>query len=386
MYFSEVANGSCMLDVQENRLTVTNVRWDGEVTDRVDLIKGEAIVIAQPNGGEALSPGEPYAIRWITEGSVDNVKIEYSVTDGQEWTTIEESVENSGTYIWDPPAVETNVGLVRVSDADNPAFFDESNAGFAMSGEIEVVSWGDVWSYHDQGEDLGPTWADPDFDDSAWPSGNGQLGYGDGDEATVLVDADPNYPSAYFRKTITLPDVPTAATLEALYDDGAAVFVNGQQVWSVNVDDPSYAAFASGQSADNEVSGGEIPIDAFVEGDNVIAVIAKQSSEGSSDLSFDLTMTVTVPLPPPPPPGGDDGGTDGGADGTGGSADGTGGDADAGGDGSAAGTAGSGDSEGSAGAADDGGGGCGCRSSSPGGPATLALFGLLAFRRRRRRP
>lgn len=387
MYFSEVANGSCMLDVQENRLTVTNVRWDGVVTDRVDMIKGDAIVIAQPNGGEALALAMPYAIQWVTTGQVDNVRIEYSVTDGAEWTTIEESVANSGTYLWTPPSVQTSVGLVRVSDATDAGVFDESNAGFAMSNEIDVVEYGDVWSYHDQGEDQGPDWANADFDDSAWPSGNAQFGYGDGDETTTLVDADPNYPSAYFRRTITLPDIPTGAELEVLYDDGAAVFVNGQQVWAVNVDDASYGAFASNASADNEVSGGEIPIDAFVEGDNVIAVIAKQASEGSSDLSFDMRMTVTVPLDPPPPPGGDDGGSDGGADGTGGSASSTDGSASAGSASAGDGTAGgSGSDGGSAGQADGGGSGCGCRNTGH-RPVTWGWCLLLlgSWRRRAQR-
>jgi MYXO-CTERM domain-containing protein len=389
MFVSEVANGSCMLDVQENRLTVTNVRWDGMVTDRVDVIKDDAIVIAQPNGGEAIAPQQPYAIRWVTRGNVANVKIEYSVSDGAEWTTIEDSVANTGTYLWSPPSVQTNLGLVRVSDVDDPAFFDESNAGFAMSNEIEVIAYGDVWSYFDQGQDLGPDWANPGFDANAWPSGNAQFGYGDGDEATVVVDADPNDPSVYFRKTITLPEVPLSAQLEALYDDGVAVFVNGEQVWAVNVDDPSYAAFASAASDDNEVSGGEIPVDAFVAGDNVIAVIAKQASEGSSDLSFDLTMTVTVPLDPLPPPGSDDGGSDGGADGTagdGGTGGGTSGASTAGG--SASETDGASSGADSAGAADGGDGGCGCRTSPSPTPATLLGLGLLALgvRRRRRSP
>ena len=385
MYFSEVANGSCMLDVQENRLTVTNVRWDGVVTDRVDVIKGDATVIAQPNGGETLAPETPYAIQWVTTGQVDTVRLEYSVTDGAEWTLIEESIPNSGTYVWNPPSVATNVGLIRVTDVDDASVFDESNAGFAMSNEIDVIEYGDVWSYHDQGEDLGADWANPEYDASAWPSGNAQFGYGDGDEATMLVDADPNYPSAYFRKTITLPDVPTAAEIEVLFDDGAAVFVNGQQVWAANVDDVAYGAFASASSADNEVAGGEIPVDAFVEGDNVIAVIAKQASDSSSDLSFDMRMTVSVPLDPPPPPGGDSGGTDGGADGTGGSASGTAGSASAGSASGADGTVGdSGSDGGSAGQADGGGSGCGCRSTGDRGIAWMWLIAPLGVFRRRR--
>jgi MYXO-CTERM domain-containing protein len=149
-------------------------------------------------------------------------------------------------------------------------------------------------------------------------------------------------------------------------------------VWAANVDDTSYGAWTSAPSEDNEVAGGEIDAAPFVAGDNVIAVIAKQNDEGSSDLSFDMQLKVTIPLPDPPP-GGDDGGSgSGGGDGTAGSADGTAGSADGA-------TSESGDGGSSGPAADGEGGGCSCRTSSAPAPLTWAL-GLLvlgAIRRRR---
>ena len=41
-----------------------------------------------------------------------------------------------------------------------------------------------TWKYHAQGIDLGTDWRGLDYDDSMWPSGPAQLGYGDGDEMT----------------------------------------------------------------------------------------------------------------------------------------------------------------------------------------------------------
>ena len=391
MFFTELANGSCLLDVQENRLTVKNVRFDGAITDRVDIVKGDAIVIAAPDGGETLAAGQPYDIEWATVGDVAQVDLDYSIDDGATWTTIEAGVANTGTYSWVPPAVDTAAGLVRVTASDDPAIHDESNAGFAMSGTapVVVVDFGSEWRYHDQGMDLGKGWAEPSFDDSAWPTGNAQLGYGDGDEATALVDAEPNYPSAYFRTTFQLEGDPIGAELQALYDDGVAVWINGQQVWAANVDDTSYGAFASASSDDNATATARIPADALVEGENVIAAMAKQASEGSSDLSFDLKLTVTVMFDPPP--GGDDGST--GADGTAGGPDGDGG-ADStvgGGDGgpggtaaTAAGTDGLGTTDGP-GAADGGAGSCACRSRSGQQPG-WALLAIVLLARRRRSP
>ena len=49
-----------------------------------------------------------------------------------------------------------------------------------------LVSTGSVWKYLDDGSDQGSAWQALLFDDSAWASGPAQLGYGDGDEATVI--------------------------------------------------------------------------------------------------------------------------------------------------------------------------------------------------------
>jgi MYXO-CTERM domain-containing protein len=389
MFVTELANGSCLLDVQENRLTVKNVRFDGVITDRVDIVKGEAIVIATPDGGETLAAGQPYDITWATAGEVAQVDLDYSIDDGATWTAIEAGVANTGTYSWVPPAVDTAAGLVRVTASDDAQIRDESNAGFIMSGTapVVVVDFGSQWSYHDQGMDLGDGWAEPGFDDATWPTGDAQFGYGDGDEATELVDADPNHPSAYFRTTFQLDGDPVGAELQALYDDGVVVWINGQQVWAVNADDTSYAAYASASSDDNATATARIPADALVRGENVLAAMAKQAGEGSSDLSFDLKLTVTVMFDPPP--GGDGSGT--GADGTAGGGD-AGGDADstvgdAGGPGGSAGTsAGTGGlpTTGDPGAADGGPGSCACR-SRPGPTSGLAWIAIVLLAGRRRR-
>src|SRR5690606_14631779 len=68
MAFSEVANGSCLLDVQGNRLAMFNVRSDGEITDSFTLVKGLGVVVGWPDGGEVLAPGAAAEIRWVTVG------------------------------------------------------------------------------------------------------------------------------------------------------------------------------------------------------------------------------------------------------------------------------------------------------------------------------
>ncbi len=378
MYFTEKQNGSCILDVQGNRLSIINVRHDAQVTDRFTMVKGEALVIASPDGGETLDPNQPTTIRWATVGTIPSVNLDYSLDDGKNWVSIATHVQNSGSYTWTVPGVTTTQGLVKVTASAKAAVFDESNAGFNIGnvGPQVPVSFGDTWSYLDQGPDPGASWNSSGFDDSAWKSGKAELGYGDGDEATQLHDADPNIPTVYFRKKINLAGLVTDASVKAIHDDGVAVFVNGTEVLSKHITATDYASY-SASSQDNELSTAQVPTSAFVSGENIIAAMVKQSSSGSSDVSFDLELSVTVQATGP----------DGGVGGSGGAAGATGG----GGSGAGAGSGAAGGAGAGAGAAnsaaDDDDGGCGCRTPrsepAPGSAAWLLLVLGAALLRRR---
>ncbi len=300
MYFSEMVHGSCILDIQENRLSMTNVRYDGIVSDKFAMIKGDGLFVALPDGGESLLAGAPYTVRWSTVGAIPTVNLEYTEDDGATWLPIASGLVNTGSYAWTVPATATSHALVRVVDAVNPDVADESNAGFRISNSatFNAISMGDTWKYHDTGVDLGALWTSPGYDDTAWAEGPAQLGYGDGDEATLLFSQPAAFPSVYFRKHIHLPSTLSAATLEVLHDDGFAVWINGVLVASKYVaNGTNYSAFASATSVDNEITLTPLNMAAspFVVGDNVIAVMVKQASASSSDVSFDMELSVTSP-------------------------------------------------------------------------------------------
>jgi len=300
MAFDELENGSVILDLQENRLQITNIRYDGVITDEMALIKGEGLIVTSPDGGEVLEPGSTQEVTWATVGSVPTVNVSWTCDEGESWIEVASGIANTGSTSWDLPLIESENALVRVSSSTDATTWDESNAGFrtgVVSTGQEVISLGSTWSYHDQGVDLGTGWLDLVYDDSAWATGPGQLGYGDGDEATVLQNPDPNFPSVYFRQEIDIAGTVTAADLEAVYDDGIAVWINGTQVLGVNVDDGTdYASWASAQSSDNSVANSTIDLasNPFVEGPNLVAAMVKQTNETSSDVSFDLSLTVSV--------------------------------------------------------------------------------------------
>jgi uncharacterized repeat protein (TIGR01451 family) len=302
MYFSEQQSGSCILDVQDNRLSVSNIRSDGVVSDRFSMIKGPGLVVAAPDGGERLPRGGSTTIRWATSGSIPTVRIEVSLDSGASWATIADGLANTGRYAWAVPSLDSTQALIRVSDAANASVFDESNAGFSIQETPQLaVFFGDTWTFDDRGVDLGTAWRALAYDDSGWRAGPGQLGFGDGDEATVLAHTTPSYPSAYFRKVIPISGAVAQATLKVQHDDGVIVWVNGSQVLSRYTTSPGHADYASQGSLDNETTTVTLTGAPFVVGSNVIAAMVKQSDPGSTDLSFDMELALTMA---PPSPGG----------------------------------------------------------------------------------
>ena len=72
----------------------------------------------------------------------------------------------------------------------------------------ELISRNSVWKYWDDGPGISSSWMDLGFNDATWDSGQGQLGYGDSDENTVIGyggDPDNKYITAYFRHTFNHP-------------------------------------------------------------------------------------------------------------------------------------------------------------------------------------
>jgi hypothetical protein len=147
-------------------------------------------------------------------------------------------------------------------------------------------TYGSAWKYHDGGVDLGTAWLDVRYDDSLWKSGPAPLARG----------ASAARPTRYFRKTLHLDTPVTAATLQALYADGIAIWVNGTLVLARNMGQgTAHAAFASASTT----SGGRVRAalslspNPFVPGDNVIAVMVKQAADASTDAPFDLELQLS---------------------------------------------------------------------------------------------
>jgi hypothetical protein len=162
---------------------------------------------------------------------------------------------------------------------------------------------GSTWKYSDATNAPTPNWNLPSFNDAAWASGPAELGYGDGDEATVLSygpDANNKTISYYFRANFNVANPATISSLLARLnvDDGAVVYLNGNEIWRVNLPAaPTTISFgttalsAAAEGVWNELN---LPASALVPGQNLLAVEVHQVNGQSSDISFDFELLATT--------------------------------------------------------------------------------------------
>ncbi len=173
-------------------------------------------------------------------------------------------------------------------------------------GQDVLVPAGSVWKYLDDGSDQDTLWRGFSFDDGGWASGPAQLGYGDGDEATVVsYGPDPNdkFVTTYFRRAFTVGDPSQYGGLlvRLLRDDGALVYLNGIEIVRSNMPAGSVDYLTLSSST---VSGGDEDVfyQTFVDpshllaGTNVLAVEIHQRGVTSSDISFDLELLSAGPF------------------------------------------------------------------------------------------
>jgi len=193
--------------------------------------------------------------------------------------------------------------LYRVRSYNSAGDSDYSNTASATTpaaplGPATLVPKGATWKYLDDGSDQGFFWHSPAFDDSSWASGPAQLGYGDGDEATVVsYGSNPwkRHITTYFRHSFGVTDASSFSglTLRLLRDDGAVVYLNGVEVFRSNMPSGTitYTTLASSATPqENVFREATLSASLLLNGVNVIAVEVHQSSGGSSDLSFDLEL------------------------------------------------------------------------------------------------
>lgn len=158
-------------------------------------------------------------------------------------------------------------------------------------------------------------WAQPGFDDAGWETGLTGLGYGDGDDATVLADmpyianVQPGYLSVYLRQTFEVPDLSSIDNLllRIRYDDAFVAYLNGTEVarsTNISGSPPAYDDDANvGGNVDSSSAPFEWNLNAFqsvlVEGTNTLAIQMHNQSLTSSDSSINPEVVSVSSAPYP---------------------------------------------------------------------------------------
>ena len=165
---------------------------------------------------------------------------------------------------------------------------------------------GDLWSYFEGNVEPPGDWKMIPFDDSSWKQGNGGIGYGDGDDTTIIGTTM----SLYIRRSFEIVDKSKLilGVLHADYDDGFIAYLNGVEIArSDNLGNPgTFVPYNQGTGYDHEArmyAGGlpEIFVvnssmldEILVNGQNVLALQVHNVNITSSDFSSIFFLSFSI--------------------------------------------------------------------------------------------
>jgi hypothetical protein len=152
------------------------------------------------------------------------------------------------------------------------------------------------------------SWRQPGYDDSSWFRGDTPIGYGESFITTNLSDMRGRYSTVYLRKTFEVTDVDAIGrlVLEAMYDDGVNIWINGVHVVAGNTPSAElpFDATVSNRSENHSFTAFALvdPVSYLVSGTNVVAVqVINSYLSNSSDCFIDVRLTAETAEPGAPP-------------------------------------------------------------------------------------
>jgi len=175
-------------------------------------------------------------------------------------------------------------------------FASDSNSTDIVDHWETAVNASATWRYFVGTSSPDTNWRNLSFIDGSWATGNGGIGFGDGDDATTIAQCT----SVMMRKTFTVPD--TSDIVKAIfhmdYDDGFVAYLNGVEIARANLgtagDRPNYDVFApvtreavmyQGFKPDSFYIDPAFLKQILVQGTNVLAVQVHNTTALSNDLS-----------------------------------------------------------------------------------------------------
>ena len=226
------------------------------------------------------------------------------------------NAENDGTNIPNTPTI-SYIGTAGYPENDlrfqTSSFSDPQGSGtFAAmkwriaevepssgssSETITLLDQESTWKYFEATQEPPSSWNQNGFDDGSWTYGQTSIGFADNDDNTVIDMSGET--SLYLRNAFTVTDTTQIETLKlhVYVDDGCIIYINGTEVTRLycSTGDKYYNSLT--ETTDHEASAYETvfltaPYSYLVNGTNVIAVHALQTSTTSSDFSIDVSITA----------------------------------------------------------------------------------------------
>jgi len=122
---------SCLIKISDHQKPETFDVSNGMFAIR-SQVSNSSITVTSPNGGEVWSTGTLQNIIWSSE-SVENVKIELSLTNGASWTTIVDSTVSTGVFPWLVNASQSSIqSRIRISNFLDQNIYDVSDEVFSI--------------------------------------------------------------------------------------------------------------------------------------------------------------------------------------------------------------------------------------------------------------
>jgi hypothetical protein len=223
---------------------------------------------------------------------------DYAINDLQFQTSAFSDPQGSGTFAamkWRIAEYDLNYIPESSDPSDEVVLLEENSNWRYFKGTAEPSTPIDQWRQ-------------PGFNDEDWLIGQTSIGYADNDDNTDLSLGNPpmrnNYSTVYLRNIFDIADKDQVRTLN-LYvyvDDGCIIYINGTEVKRMYCSDGVKYYNSLTNESDHEAGSYERvalpgPYDYLVNGTNVIAVNALQTTLGSSDFSIDVSVTMSVGEP-----------------------------------------------------------------------------------------
>lgn len=296
-------NNVIAVEVHQRSKTSTDVSFDLKLEGNLNVACGSPSALTTTNINSTNG-----TISWSSVPGASGYNVQYRISGASSWTTILSANTNiilngltsATNYEWNVQAV---CGTVL------SAFTATANFTTLSSGIDTLIKSNTAWKYLANGSNQGTAWRSSGFNDAAWPSGNAELGYGDGDEATVVSygsNSTSKYITTYFRKTFNVanPQIYSSLTLNVVRDDGIVVYLNGSEVYRNNMPSGTIgyltkATASIGGTDESAWNNANLNPASLLQGNNVLAVEIHQQAASSSDISFNLRLIASDQQVPP---------------------------------------------------------------------------------------